>query len=95
MKKSPIENHKEKDVQLLRKVMLGIINDDEATKKDRTEAAKLLARMHHALQVDRTTVKATAKTDALPKKTKEDLNDRVNQLLGHLEGSGSNQGAVS
>ena len=95
MKKSPIENHKEKDVQLLRTTMLSIINDEDATKKDRTEAAKLLARMHHALQVDRTTVKATAKTEALPKKTKEELNDRVNELLGHLEGPGTGSGAVS
>lgn len=86
MKKSAIEDHKEKDVKLMRETMLSIINDGEVSKKDRIEAAKLLARMHHALQVDRTTVTATAKADALPKKTKEELNDKISELLGHLQG---------
>jgi len=60
MTKTPIGEHKDKDVKLLRETMLSIIKDVDATKKDRTEAAKLLARMHHALQVDRTTIRATA-----------------------------------
>ena len=58
---SPIKKHKEDDITELREVLLEIVRTDEATKKDRIEASKLLARMHHALQVDRVTATATAK----------------------------------
>jgi hypothetical protein len=62
--------------------MLGIINDDDATKKDRTEAAKLLARMHHALQVDRTTVKATATAGPnIEKEKQEEISQRIDEIL--------------
>jgi len=93
--KSPIADHKEKDVVELREYLLRIIRNPDTPRKEGTEASKLLLRAHHALQVDRTTVKATVKTEALPKKTKEELNDRVNELLGHLEGPGTGSGAVS
>jgi len=60
-KKTPISEHKDKDVKLLRKTLLAFIEDQDLPKKDRTEACKLLARLHHALQVDRTiTAKAVA-----------------------------------
>ena len=60
-KKTPISEHKDKDVKLLRTTLLAFIKDDNLPKKDRTEAAKLLARLHHALQVDKTvTAKAVA-----------------------------------
>ena len=55
---SPIKKHKEEDITELRKVLLEIIRNDTATKKDRIEASKLLARMHHSLQADKVTAKA-------------------------------------
>ena len=58
---SPIKEHKEKDIIELREALLAIVREDSATKKDRIEASKLLARMHHALQVDRVTATANAK----------------------------------
>jgi len=87
MKKTPIEEHKADDIILMRKILLSMIEDEDITKKDRIEAAKLLSRLHHSLQVDRTTVKAIAKSDTLPKRTKEELDDRVNSLLGNIRPS--------
>ena len=60
-KPSPIVEHKEKDVKLMREILLSIINDKEVPKKECIEASKLLLRAHHALQVDRSvTAKAVA-----------------------------------
>ena len=63
-KLSPIEEYKGADLILGRKELLKIINKDSATGQDiknKIEAIKLLARMHKALQVDKTIVKADAK----------------------------------
>ena len=84
MTKTPIGEHKDKDVKLLRETMLSIIKDVDATKKDRTEAAKLLARMHHALQVDRTTIRATATAnpaDKLDKPLSKKERDEIENLI--------------
>ena len=60
-KKTPISEHKDKDVKLMRGILLGIINDDDSPKKERIEASKLLLRAHHSLQIDRSiTAKAVA-----------------------------------
>ena len=58
-KANPIAEHKHDDITLLRKILLTVI-DTAKSDKDRIEAGKLLARLHHALQVDKTSVKATA-----------------------------------
>jgi len=83
VKKTPISEHKEKDIQLLRTTLLDIIKGEDLTKKDRIEAAKLLARMHHSLQIDRTvTAKAVAQTQKVDLKlTKEDAKE-IEGLLG-------------
>jgi hypothetical protein len=82
VKKTPIDTHKDSDIKLMRTTMLKIIKDEDVTKKDRIEAAKLLARMHHALQVDRTTVKGDTKSgpDIEPEKQEEIL-DRVDEII--------------
>ena len=83
-KKSPIEDKKEKDIILLRKTLLSIIKSgDGKTKKDVIEAAKLLARMHHALQIDKSiTAKATAqqaqKIEVLTKEEDEEIKNLIN-----------------
>ena len=65
-KANPIAEHKHKDIILLRDVLLAIIDTPKSSQtsaqagKNRIEACKLLARLHHALQVDKTSVKATA-----------------------------------
>ena len=58
-KANHIAEHKHDDITLLRKILLTVI-DTAKSDKDRIEAGKLLARLHHALQVDKTSVKATA-----------------------------------
>jgi hypothetical protein len=58
-KKSPIAEHKEDDLTLGRDELLKIINgdsDNATAVKNKIEAIKLLARMHKALQVDKTVV---------------------------------------
>lgn len=82
MKKSPIETHKDADAKVMRLKLMAIIKDDTASNKDATEAVKALARMHHLLQIDRTTVKATAKSgpNIEPDKQKEIL-DRVDDII--------------
>jgi len=63
-KKTPISDHKDDDVRLLRETLLSFIKDDELPKKDRTEACKLLARLHHSLQIDRTVTATAVATQA-------------------------------
>ena len=58
----PIGNHKEKDLRLVRIKLLEIINSDDSKAKDITDASKLLARMHKALQPDKT-IERTTRTD--------------------------------
>jgi len=84
MAKSAIADKKDEDVVLMRTILLGIIEDVEAPRKDRTEAAKLLARLHHALQVDRTTIRATATAnpaDKLDKPLSKKERDEIEKLL--------------
>lgn len=54
----PISNHKEKDLRLVRTKLLEIIEDPDSKAKDITDASKLLARMHKALQPEKITTKA-------------------------------------
>ncbi len=67
MAKSPIADHKEKDVVELREYLLRIIRNPDTPRKEGTEASKLLLRAHHALQVDRTQVRATATANPVDK----------------------------
>jgi hypothetical protein len=83
--KSAIAENKNEDVILMRTILLSIIEDVEAPRKDRTEAAKLLARLHHALQVDRTTIRATATAnpaDKLDKPLSKKERDEIDKLIG-------------
>ena len=80
---SPIQTHKTKDITEVRKVLLKIIRADHTKEKDRIEASKLLARMHHSLQIDKVSAKATAKqeqTQAAQKLTKQE-EDKIEKLL--------------
>ena len=87
-KLSPIEKHKEKDLILGRDELLKIINSDSPNAtavKNKIEAIKLLARMHKALQVDKTIVKADAKagvqTVQISEEREKILDAQVEQLL--------------
>lgn len=82
MVKSPIAKHRDADIIETREYLLKIMRDPDATNKDGEEAAKLLMRTHHALQVDRTTVKATAKVgpDIEPDK-QEEISQRIEDVL--------------
>ena len=79
----PIEQHREKDMRLVRKKLLEIINKSP-TPKDVTDASKLLARMHKALQPDKTIEKVSPEE----KKKEQELTDRdkkiVDEVLGKM-----------
>jgi len=69
-KKNPIDEHKEKDLNLGRDELLKIINgvaENATAVKNKIEAIKLLARMHKGLQVDKTVVSATAQAGEFSK----------------------------
>ena len=78
----PIENHKEKDLRLVRKKLLEIIEDSDSKAKDVTDASKLLARMHKALQpekiIDKTLLEETKKQQELTDVDK----DVIKEALG-------------
>ena len=99
-KKSPIGPHKEKDAWALRELYLAIINATAKIKcphcqetfdhriidvKNKIEAGKMLARMHHLLQVDKTVVNTKVETlqaQALAKpELKPELKDTLKNLL--------------
>jgi len=67
----PIDQHKEKDLRLIRKRLLETIESNSATAKDITDASKLLARMHKALAPE----KVTTKVSAEEKKKEQELTD--------------------
>ena len=52
---SPIEEHKQADLILVRNKLLGIIEGEDSKAKDITDASKLLARMHKALSPEKIT----------------------------------------
>ena len=62
---TPILNHREKDIKdsrkLLRKIIDGKIEESAQAIKNKIEAAKLLLRAHHALQVDKQVIKESQK----------------------------------
>lgn len=73
----PIGNHKEKDLRLVREKLLGIIKDSDSKAKDVTDASKLLARMHKALQPD----KVVEKISPEEKKAQEELTDKDKDVI--------------
>ena len=83
---TPISEHKDEDVKLLRETLLDIIKGKDLAKKDRIEAAKLLARLHHSLQIDRSiTAQAISGTQfkGLKKpELKPELQKRLKGILG-------------
>ena len=93
-KPSPIEKEKEKDIKKCRQELIDIIdNIDTATAnstalKVKVEAIKSLGRFHHALQVDKTTVKADAKAGAqaqqLAPEDAKKLQAEVEEILGRV-----------
>jgi len=66
-KTSPIETYKKDDLILIREKLLETIRNTKSTAKDITDASKLLARMHKALQVE----KIQERTPQEKKKAKE------------------------
>ena len=82
MNKSPIAKHRDADIIETREYLLKIMRDPKATNKDGEEAAKLLMRTHHALQVDRTTVKATTKAGPnIEPDKQEEIMKRVDEII--------------
>ena len=80
--KSPIAEHKEADVIETREFLLRVIRDPDTPRKEATEASKLLLRAHHALQVDRTIVKATANAGPnIEKEKQEAISQRIDDIL--------------
>ena len=80
--KNPIIEHKERDVIELRTMLWAIINNPDTKDKDKVEAAKLLARMHHALQPDKVTVKDMLKDKSpFSEDEEKEILDAVQQAL--------------
>jgi hypothetical protein len=61
---SPIEEHKQADLILVREKLLGIIEGEDYKAKDITDASKLLARMHKALSPEKIQEKTTQEKKA-------------------------------
>ena len=76
----PIDHHKEKDLRLIREEMLKTIKSETATAKDKTDASKLLARMHKALQPD----KIIDKTSLEEKKAQQELTDAEKKVVDNI-----------
>ncbi len=68
----PIGNHKDRDMRLVRKKLLEIIEDVDSKAKDVTDASKLLARMHKALAPEKVTTKAPEEIKAQQELTDAD-----------------------
>jgi len=86
--KSPIAEHKEADVIETREFLLRVIRDPDTPRKEATEASKLLLRAHHALQVDRTTVRATATANpkqSLDRTLTKKERDEIDNLIKPIE----------
>lgn len=87
-KPSPIEEHKVADLILGRQELIDVINAESTNAtmvKCKIEAIKLLARMHHALQVDKVVAKATAtqaQAQTLPPDVKARVDKEINEVLG-------------
>ena len=86
-KTSPISSHKDADLKLIREKLLNIINSDPTTAtevKAVVEAGKLLSRMHHALQIDKTIQKISESKnkafDTTPPKLSQDLQAKIEEL---------------
>ena len=73
----PIDHHKEKDLRLIRKKLLETIESDTATARDITDASKLLARMHKALQPDKTIEKVSPEE----KKAQQELTEKDKEVI--------------
>jgi len=73
----PIGNHKEKDLRLIRTKLKAIIENIDSKAKDVTDASKLLARMHKALQPD----KVVEKISPEEKKAQEELTDKDKDVI--------------
>jgi len=80
-KTTPISSHRAKDLKLLRKKLLGIIEDENSKAKDITDASKLLARLHHALQIEKITKAPldTKKERELSPKEMEQVHNILNE----------------
>ena len=73
----PIDHHKEQDLRLVRTKLLEIIKDSNSKAKDVTDASKLLARMHKALQPDKTIEKVSPEG----KKREQELTDADKKVI--------------
>ncbi len=73
----PIGNHKDRDMRLVRKKLLEIIEDVDSKAKDVTDASKLLARMHKALAPE----KITTKVSDEDRRSQEELTDADKKVI--------------
>ena len=77
---SPIEEHKQADLILVRKKLLGIIEGKDSKAKDITDASKLLARMHKALSPEKITERTPQEKKKATELTPSELAD-ANELI--------------
>ena len=78
----PIDHHKEKDLRLVREKLLEIIKDSDSKAKDVTDASKLLARMHKALQPDKTIEKVSPEEKKREQELTDTDKDVIKEALG-------------
>jgi len=78
----PIGNHKEKDLRLVRIKLLEIIENPISKAKDITDASKLLARMHKALQPDKTIEKVSPEEKKKEQELTDTDKDVIKEALG-------------
>ena len=77
---SPIEEHKQADLILVREKLLEIIESEKSKAKDITDASKLLARMHKALSPEKITEKTPQEKKKAVELSPSELAD-ANELL--------------
>ena len=77
---SPIEEHKQADLILVREKLLEIIESEKSKAKDITDASKLLARMHKALSPEKITEKTPQEKKKAIELSPSELAD-ANELL--------------
>ncbi len=78
----PIGKHKESDLRLIRTKLKAIIENVDSKAKDVTDAAKLLARMHKALQPDKTIEKVSAEEKKQEQELTDQDKDTIKEALG-------------
>jgi len=78
---SYLGKHRDKDIELSRETLIGIIGENFSSATAKVNATKLLMRMHHALQVDKIVSKGEApKQDELSKEEMDEIEARIGKI---------------